>query len=319
VRDVAGVSLDAGGQANLGFPLYNPVQTDIEALLGGWVRFGTNYVLRVGLGRGFTRAIGSPAARGILSVSWDPPIASKIDQDLDGVPNRIDACVDKAEDLDQYQDEDGCPDAITRVTFELRDPWGDPIDVAHTIVQLIGGGEAYQFSGGTAELELGPGGYEIVAEAAHYFEMKDRFTVVSDQSSHIAKAMTLLEPPAPVKVTASHIAILDKIYFDTDSANISSNSFGILDAVASAIQAHPDILLLRIEGHTDSQGSNGYNTRLSRKRAEAVRNYLVGSGVDPERLISEGLGESSPLDPRDTPDAWERNRRVEFHIEQRNR
>ena len=76
---------------------------------------------------------------------------------------------------------------------------------------------------------------------------------------------------------------------------------------------HADIEI-RIEGHTDSQGSSSYNLRLSQDRAASVRAYLIQQGIAPDRMESVGFGEERPVDTNDTPEGRAVNRRVEFHI-----
>ncbi len=74
-------------------------------------------------------------------------------------------------------------------------------------------------------------------------------------------------------------------------------------------------LRVRIEGHTDSVGSNRNNQRLSEGRAKAVRAYLIGQGIDPGRLISAGYGEDRPIEDNGTKEGRAINRRVEFLIQ----
>jgi outer membrane protein OmpA-like peptidoglycan-associated protein len=124
-------------------------------------------------------------------------------------------------------------------------------------------------------------------------------------------------PPVMVNILADRIDLSDKIYFDFDSAEILSESFGLLDAVARELTAHPEILLVRIEGHTDSRGDADYNQKLSESRAGAVKAYLVKAGVAADRLTSVGFGETKPVDPAENDEAWDKNRRVEFLIEKR--
>src|SRR5690606_9461608 len=81
-----------------------------------------------------------------------------------------------------------------------------------------------------------------------------------------------------VVVTDTRIELKQTIFFDTGRATIKPVSFPLLDEVAQALQDHPTIRV-RIEGHTDSQGKDAYNLRLSRQRAQAVRQYLMGRGV----------------------------------------
>ncbi|MBN2497197.1 MAG: OmpA family protein, partial [Deltaproteobacteria bacterium] len=117
-----------------------------------------------------------------------------------------------------------------------------------------------------------------------------------------------------VIVRKEKIEILQKIYFATGKAVIRSRSFSLLNQVALTMKAHMEIKKIRIEGHTDSQGSDKYNLNLSQKRAEAVRKYLVDKGVAAERLDAVGYGESRPIAPNRTARGREKNRRVEFVI-----
>ncbi len=107
---------------------------------------------------------------------------------------------------------------------------------------------------------------------------------------------------------------LKPIHFEFDSAVIKSESFPVVRAVAEALRAHGHIRRMEIGGHTDSRGSAAYNLALSRRRAAAVKQFLVDEGIDPERLESEGYGETRPILDRRTEEAYAKNRRVEFLI-----
>lgn len=121
-------------------------------------------------------------------------------------------------------------------------------------------------------------------------------------------------PPPVVQVEASRIRVDEKIQFEVDSATISSVSHGLLDQVASVISQHPEVGQIRVEGHTDRQGSAQYNRSLSQRRAEAVVAYLVGKGVPRERLVPQGFGFDRPLGSNDTDEGRSQNRRVEFNF-----
>ncbi len=114
-----------------------------------------------------------------------------------------------------------------------------------------------------------------------------------------------------VEVTTTHIRIHQKIHFAHDRSRIRPDSFTILDTVVQVLTDYRDITL-EIQGHTDSSGRDRYNMRLSRARASAVREYLVRKGIDPERLTSNGYGETQPIESNSTPEGRARNRRVEF-------
>jgi outer membrane protein OmpA-like peptidoglycan-associated protein len=119
-----------------------------------------------------------------------------------------------------------------------------------------------------------------------------------------------------VVIEEGGLEILDKIYFNLDSAKLQRRSYAVLDNVGEVLNEHPEIPIIRVEGHTDATGPFAYNMRLSQRRAESVVRYLVeNGGVGEDRLIAEGFGEMRPLVPdAKTKAALAQNRRVEFHI-----
>jgi outer membrane protein OmpA-like peptidoglycan-associated protein len=125
-------------------------------------------------------------------------------------------------------------------------------------------------------------------------------------------------PPPPEEVVAQKedksIVITKKIHFEFDKSIIRPISFRILDAVVDIIKSNPSIAKIRIEGHTDSKGTDAYNDALSQRRANAVREYLIAHGVESSRLVAVGYGEKRPVDTNDTAEGRARNRRVEFTI-----
>jgi outer membrane protein OmpA-like peptidoglycan-associated protein len=123
-------------------------------------------------------------------------------------------------------------------------------------------------------------------------------------------------PPKPkrVEVTADKIVIKDKIQFDTNKTTIKPESDDLLDEIVSVIKENAFIHKVSIEGHTDSDGSDSYNMKLSDGRAKSVMDYLVAHGIDAARLTSKGYGETKPIAKNDTDDGKEQNRRVEFLI-----
>jgi OOP family OmpA-OmpF porin len=116
-----------------------------------------------------------------------------------------------------------------------------------------------------------------------------------------------------VTVTSDKLELSQKIFFSHDGDELIDKSFALLDEVAEALRDHPG-LKVRIEGHTDGFGRADHNLRLSLRRAEAVRNYLVAHGVAGDRLEARGYGATQRLESDATFDGRERNRRVEFVI-----
>ncbi len=124
------------------------------------------------------------------------------------------------------------------------------------------------------------------------------------------------EPPK-VEVKDEQIELKEKVQFEFAKATLLPEGKTLLDEVARVMTEHPEILKVRIEGHTDSKGSKRSNLRLSGKRAKAVRSYLISKGIAKGRMVSKGYGESKPIADNGTPDGREQNRRVEIHILER--
>lgn len=126
-------------------------------------------------------------------------------------------------------------------------------------------------------------------------------------------------PPAPPRIVlkAERVEINERVQFAVGSAVIDARSHGLLDEIASLLRAHPELLLLEIQGHTDATGDADLNRALSEGRAAAVRDYLVTAGVEAERLQSAGYGPDKPLVEGDDPASLARNRRVEILVLER--
>src|SRR3954470_14730168 len=79
-------------------------------------------------------------------------------------------------------------------------------------------------------------------------------------------------PPGPARVvlTASNVAIMDKVQFETGKSDIKSESHSLLDEVAKVLKENPQVEVISVEGHTDSTGSPDFNRKLSQQRAESV-------------------------------------------------
>lgn len=103
------------------------------------------------------------------------------------------------------------------------------------------------------------------------------------------------------------------ITFDTASATLRPDFLDVLHAVSLVLTEY-DKTIIEIMGHTDSDGSDAYNLDLSRRRAQAVGNHLVGKGVASMRILTEGFGEQYPVAPNDTPEGKQLNRRVELRL-----
>jgi OOP family OmpA-OmpF porin len=103
------------------------------------------------------------------------------------------------------------------------------------------------------------------------------------------------------------------VNFETDSARLTTDSLRSLDRVARWLLEHA-AARVEIGGHTDSTGDAELNFRLSEQRAEAVRAYLVAQGVDADRLLARGYGETLPIADNSVAEGRARNRRVELKL-----
>jgi OOP family OmpA-OmpF porin len=107
--------------------------------------------------------------------------------------------------------------------------------------------------------------------------------------------------------------VLKGVNFETGSSRLTANAKVILNQVADSLAAAPH-LRVEIGGHTDAQGSDAFNLKLSDRRAQAAKDYLIARGIDAARLTSKGYGESQPVDTNETADGRELNRRVEMKV-----
>jgi outer membrane protein OmpA-like peptidoglycan-associated protein len=128
----------------------------------------------------------------------------------------------------------------------------------------------------------------------------------------IAKPLPPPPPPPPPPVKKK--IVLRGVHFDFDKAIVRSDSVPILREAANTLKENPAVNVI-VEGHTDSLGTEQYNQRLSVRRAEAVKDYLVKLGVAANRLTVRGKGESQPVASNDTEEGRAENRRVELLVQ----
>ncbi len=105
--------------------------------------------------------------------------------------------------------------------------------------------------------------------------------------------------------------IVNGIKFDVNKATLKPESMGPINRIYKLMQKQPD-LKFSVEGHTDSDGNEASNLKLSKARAKTVMDKLISMGIDKSRLKYTGWGESKPIDNNATPEGKANNRRVEF-------
>jgi outer membrane protein OmpA-like peptidoglycan-associated protein len=109
------------------------------------------------------------------------------------------------------------------------------------------------------------------------------------------------------------VITLQDVLFDVDRAELKPGAYRTVDNLAAFMRDYPD-RRVRIEGFTDSTGSDSYNEQLSESRAFAVRNALEQAGIDSSRIEVRGYGETNPVASNDTAEGRQLNRRVEVLI-----
>ncbi|MCZ2442373.1 MAG: OmpA family protein [Flavobacteriales bacterium] len=149
--------------------------------------------------------------------------------------------------------------------------------------------------------------YGIAVESEGYLFHSENFDLVIPEGFKLVEKVIYLDKVKPgVKLT------LNNVFFDFDKYNLKSESEAELNRALELLNKYPNIKI-EIAGHTDNIGDDAYNQRLSERRANAVKEYMVKAGFAESRIIRVvGYGESKPLDPADTKEARAKNRRVEF-------
>lgn len=352
-----------------------------------------------GIAVGLNDASGTASWRAVVGGGfgkWDDPTPP--DADGDGLHDKIDQCIDKPETVNEYKDDDGCPDQLSTVKLfstyrgknaagvdiTLTTPAGDqalksgakpiefqampelelkatakargclvgeatvttkegatdfeipltidnPQKVAFSVKNEDGEavkGAAIRFNNagkrvacapveavntddaGAANAEAAPGKHRFVVKAPGYAIA----TGDLDTEELGEGTVEVVLKSTKIKLTDKKIEILEKVFFETGKDVIKDQSYGLLDEIATTLNANPKIAKVEIQGHTDDRGRDSANLALSQGRADAVVKYLVGKGVKEDRLVAKGYGEAKPVESNKTSAGRAANRRVEFQI-----
>ncbi|HQV31424.1 MAG TPA: OmpA family protein [Calditrichia bacterium] len=154
---------------------------------------------------------------------------------------------------------------------------------------------------------------EVVTHKTNPLESDSDQGTVSD-GDEVARGTNPLNAADDIILDVEEVGakiILDGITFASGKADITPNSEFILNKAYNTLEAYPD-MQVEIQGYTDNVGSRAVNLRLSQRRADAVRLWLVRKGIDPGRIVSRGYGPDNPIDSNSNKDGRARNRRIEF-------
>jgi OOP family OmpA-OmpF porin len=298
----------------------------------------TDYVASLGLLYSWGGSIAAPAAAAIAAIA--PAVVKPVDgdDDRDGVPNSRDKCPNTPAGAKVDSDGCECGDVVLRgVTFVTDSseitPQGQLV-----LDSLVAGlqrraGTKLEIRGHTDS--VGSDAYNLALSQRRADSVKaylvskglnaaDLSTIGLGEMQHIAtndtaegreqnRRVTLQALSVICEARASEDLVLRGVTFKTNSAVITPTSKLVLDSAVAYLKARPNAAA-EVRGHTDSVGNDEANMRLSKARAEAVRDYLIAGGIDAGRLTANGYGETEHIAPNDTPAGREQNRRVTLRI-----
>lgn len=254
----------------------------------------------------------------------------ELDSDGDGVPDARDQCPNTpkgipvdASGCPLDSDGDGVPDYLdkcpgtpkgTRVNAEgcsLADQDGDGIP-----------DELDKCPGTPAGIPVGPDGCPLDSDGDGVPDYLDECPKTPPGAKVLPNGCALTgdcRTPRPGEAVDADGCAIDRnfilkgVKFEFDSDRLTAAAKEILNEVAETLQAYPNVDV-ELEGHTDSLGSDTYNLGLSERRANSVKTYLSGRGVEGKRMTPVGYGESRPIDSNETEGGRENNRRVELGV-----
>ncbi len=142
---------------------------------------------------------------------------------------------------------------------------------------------------------------------------KDFFTEMDYAVLEIPSEEGLIYYEVEVIYSPAKVFKLEKVYFDFGKATLRPESFPSLNELTEMLKAKPNITI-EIGGHTDNVGDDQNNLKLSQNRAESVRTYIIGKGINGKRIIAKGYGEEIPIATNNTDAGRQQNRRTEVKI-----
>jgi len=240
------------------------------------------------------------------------------DSDFDGVFNGLDKCPETpkgwpvdAQGCPKDSDGDGVPDGADSCA---NTPKGASVDSKGCPIDSDGDG-VYDGLDACPNTPRGarvdPRGCPTDGDGDGVYDGLDRCpdTPRGARVDNVGCPIPEPKPIAPAIFKGEKTLVLEGVTFESNSDRLTKESEGILDKVAASLSEFPD-LRIEVAGHTDSQGSEAFNMKLSERRAASVKAYLVGKGVRAENLSPKGYGETAPIADNGTKEGRARNRRV---------
>jgi len=230
-----------------------------------------------------------------------------IDTDADGVPDYLDKCPDTP--AGAKVDAQGCPvdtdgDGVVDYLDKCPStPAGVKVDASGCPIDTDGDGIADYMD----KCPDTPAGVKVDAQGCPVDTDGDGIPDYLDKCPDVAGKGT--KDGCPEIKT-----MFQNIEFEFASDKLTRNSYPTLNQIAVTLIANPSSVKMSVAGYTDYIGSNEYNLKLSVKRANSVRIYLIKKHVPETSISIIGYGEENPIAPNETPEGRQKNRRVEFQI-----
>lgn len=300
----------------------------LEGLVGVRYRMPAGFSVEAALGTAFLSGWGNPDVRALASLEFAAVLGAS-DPDGDGLTGAADRCPAAAEDVDDFQDEDGCPDldddgdgvvdAVDRCRLEPEDADGFQDDDGCPDRDNDGDGvpDARDACPDDAEDRDGAADDDGCPEDDNdrdgLPDSVDRCPAEPETANGFEDADGCPDE-APVRVVGDTILLAGPVQFLRDGPVVDPTSFPTLELLARFLTAHPELARIRVKAHTDGLGPSDENLRRSRAQADAVVVVLVRFGVPRSRLVPVGRGESEPIAPNTDEESRAANRRVEFEI-----
>ena len=260
-----------------------------------------------------------------LGISYN--LGKARDTDKDGIPDSKDYDPFNAEDFDNFQDEDGIPDPDNDQDGVIDSQDKAPLDPEDQ--------DNFQDADGIPDLDNDQDGIlDVSDKAPNQAEDKDGFEdedgipdpdndsdgipdtddACPDEPENIngyEDSDGCPDKKPEMAVDKGQAIVLEGVTFASGSTQLSENAKSILDKIVRTMQSNPEIEVV-IRGFTDNVGSFNSNLRISQKRADAVKTYLVSKEIGSGRVSSIGFGPDNPIAPNNTPEGRAKNRRIEF-------
>ncbi|MRR57141.1 MAG: OmpA family protein [Deltaproteobacteria bacterium] len=183
--------------------------------------------------------------------------------------------------------------------------------------QAIGGSTSATLIGAAAGAAAGGLAGAAIGNYMDKQEQEMRQALANVESASIQRERQVLEEAERGRVQGDldvlTVTFKSDFMFEVNSSTILPGAYDELNRVAKVLNQYPQTTIT-IAGHTDATGSEEYNMRLSQRRAEAVKNALVGMGVSSARMTTIGFGKSKPIASNATEAGRQQNRRVEIRI-----